>query len=188
MPTTNDISVSILIGQAYYKQLLDQDTTKRQVGNSPFNKKKLTCLKRLMRALQWDLDSSVNDSITTVIYDLLLDGFAGFNGNALAVDPSVIIPGKTITVINNGTTMNTDKLPFTNVNPVQLLNYNIVYKRIYGNNPILQIFVTGFTQDEQTPPTIAYQDDDFTKDILSITWDYPVPVSGYISITGSPSL
>lgn len=186
MASTETISASILLGQAYYKQLLDLDTENREVGIEPVNKKKLACLKRLMRCLQWDLDIDVNDETTTVIYDLLLTGIAGYNGDALSVDPSVIIPGKTINVTNTGTVVNSDKILFTNQIPA-LLDYNILYKGTYGNNPIVSIFVTGFSQDEQTAPTYTYEDDDPTKDLLSITWDYPFAVSGYISITGIPA-
>lgn len=186
MATTDAINATIPFAQAYYLELLDQDTALLELGGSPVNTEKLTCIKRLIKALGWDLDIEVNDDVTTNIFELLLKAIFPYNGNAVIVDPSVLIPGRTdVTVIVAGSTINSDMIPFNNEIPA-LLAYDTTYKHLYGNNPIVNIYVTGFTQEEQTPANKNYQDNDPTKDLLSITWDFPFPVSGFIQIYGSP--
>lgn len=187
MATSNQISAQIAIAQAYYVQLMDLDTANLQQGYPATNHKKIICLKRLIKALQWDLAINVNDDVTSVIYSLLVEQTGLYNGNAAVVDPSVVIPGMTINVTKTGSVVNSTKIAFVDQTVITLASYNTFYKPLYGNNPIVAIFTPGYTQDEQTPPVIIYQDNDITKDILSITWTYPVPTSGYVQISGTPN-
>lgn len=123
------------------------------------------------------------------LYSIVNNECIYYNGLFVDIDT----PGFTINIIGGGgTTVNQGKIPFdTSVNPTQLLNYNTVYKRLYGNNPILQIYTfdgTTFNRDEGTGEQITYSTpSDFTTDIVSIFWDYPLPTTGYISITGIPA-
>ncbi len=112
-----------------------------------------------------------------------LTAFVGTYGGG-AIDPNAQNPGVVIDV-TQVVNFNSDKIYFNDQAPVTLANYNTTYKQLYGNNPILAIYVPTYTQDEATAPTITYQDDDPAKDILTITWDYPFPVSGYIQISGT---
>lgn len=119
-----------------------------------------------------------------------LQAFVGNYGGG-AIDPNAQNPGLTIDVNNTfvGTNVVRGIIPFNQSGgPVQLSNYNNTLKYIYGNNLItLDIFLTGYSEDESTAPTITYlTPSDPTTDITNILWDYPpgVPVSGYILIAG----
>ena len=101
----------------------------------------------------------------------------------------------TINIINNitgGGSTEPDKLFFTTTdeNPQLVLpNYNTTYKDLYGNNPRLDVYNNAgqYIGDTQTPPRITYQDGDPNKDILSITWEFPLGIDGYIQISGTSS-
>lgn len=88
-----------------------------------------------------------------------------------------------------GTNVVTGRIPFTLTGgPLQILNYNTIYKPIYGNDLItLQVFLTGFTEADQTPAEITYANpSDPSTDIISILWDFnpDTALSGYIKIAG----
>lgn len=104
-----------------------------------------------------------------------------------AIDPNAQNPGVVIDVTTTGTTVNSGKYPFTNTTNIGLYTYNILYKHLYGNNPSVSFWIDDVTQDTTTPPALKYETDgDITSDITQITWDYPLAVSGYIQISGSP--
>lgn len=147
-----------------------------------------SCQSLKIKSGQWSLNTHDYSSAASVdIYNQLVDIGSTWTGG-IVFDPNAQLPNTTIINNNNfvGTNVVRGIIPFTNQNPVQLLNYNTTYKQLYGNNLItLDIFLNGYTEDEQTPPTIVYAiSNDPTTDIISITWDYPAPVSGYILIAG----
>lgn len=119
-----------------------------------------------------------------------VDVFGKYDGS---LNPNIQSPGTTIVTIPVLLGYNSDKLAFetTGDSPQLILaNYDVLYASLYGNNPILAIYDNQgqYIVDEQTPPIIEYLDNDPSKKILSITWDYGVATSGYIQISGvSPS-
>lgn len=86
------IEEKLLIAQAYYIELLSAEITSLQNGRCSSNYGKLTCLNRLIRALEWDVADEVNDDATQSIYELLLNTISLYNGDTLSVDTDVIIP------------------------------------------------------------------------------------------------
>lgn len=99
MATTQQITDSIALANAYFIQLLNKNTTGLQSGALTHLSKNIFCLRRFIRALQWDVDDNINDADTTALYDLLLTEIDGYTGSGVVVDPNVIIPGQPIIVI-----------------------------------------------------------------------------------------
>lgn len=189
MPTSLQIANKILRGQLFQANLSKGYAQQEKVGNFFSNWDYSVFISTLVQGLQFQLSISDFNSATTLnIYNKLSGELGAKYIVGAALDPNAQLPNTT--VINNngfvGTNVVRGIILFTNVNPVQLLNYNTTYKQLYGNNLItLDIFLTGYTEDEQTPPTILYAiSNDPTSDIVSITWAYPIPVSGYIQIAG----
>lgn len=191
MPTSNQIANKILRGQLFQANLSKGYAQQEKVGNFFSNWDYSVFISTLVQGLQFQLSISDFTSATTLnIYNKLSGELGAKYIDGAALDPNAQLPNTTI--INNGGFIGTnvvrDIITFTNANPVQLLNYNNTYKQLYGNNLItLDIFLTGYTEDEQTPPKIIYAvSNDPTTDIVSITWDYPagILVSGYILIAG----
>lgn len=188
MPTQQQIQNTLLSASQQMSALLGANLNKLKVGNSDVKWAQIRQFKKYIKGLTFQYDMAQYDTTQTISLYECLNTMIGINPSMAVVNPNYQSDNTTIIVDGEvGTIFNSNKIPFTNTTSVGLLNYNIAYKSIYGNNPILSIYVTGYTQDEQTPPTITYQDNDITKDILSITWDYPLPVSGYIQISGSPA-
>lgn len=141
-----------------------------------------------LQGLKYQYGQSDYFSTTTVIiYDRLV-GFIGIPAG-VTVDPNYQNPNQTNIQVPVLIGYNSDKIPFATTDDAPILtlsNYNTVYKQLYGNNPIVAIYDNQgqYIGDEQTPPMVTYQDDDPTKDILSISWSYPIATSGYIQISG----
>lgn len=145
--------------------------------------KNINALKRLIKAITYQINANVINADTNILYTCLLNQLNGFGGNYV-IDPTVQT-GLSTTVVINGTQLNSGKIQFTNANPIQLLDYQSVYAPIYGNNPVVNFYLSGFIEADQTPPDIVYETaDDPTSNILSISWDFGGPVSGYVQILG----
>lgn len=84
--------------------------------------------------------------------------------------------------------MNEQRVPFTNTATVIIGNYQLQYVNLFGNNPLIAIYVqqgTAYNQDVQTAPSINYTTSgDPTSGIASITWTFGEPQSGFIQIYG----
>lgn len=85
------------------------------------------------------------------------------------------------------------KIFFNNATEVTLSNYHTVYYPLFGNGPTLAVYnkfinpdtdVPYYSRDEQTGEDVTYRNGDPQDDILTITWSYGVPTSGYILISG----
>jgi len=74
----------------YYLQNLTTTLTKLKAGCGSV--KPLLPLKRLIRALQWQVDAEVNDSVTSALYGCMMRIIGSFN-KPYVIDPSVVIPG-----------------------------------------------------------------------------------------------
>lgn len=181
------VSDEILNGQLKVANLVLANTIALQNGALKVNWE--TAIKGNRSVLAIQNRYSLGDTSSSVFqtaYACLTAFIGSFGGGA--IDPNAQNPGVVIDVTSNvsGSNVVYGKIEFTNQAPVQLLNYNTTLKQVYGNNLVeLTIFTGEYQQDEQTAPTITYATpNDPTTDIISIVWDYPVPVSGYISIAG----
>lgn len=191
MPDLTTIQNKVNLGKAYYMQLLTAELVKFKKGYG--DTKIVLSLGRLVRGLTFQLDSEINDSDTTTLYNCLMKLLGGFSGSYV-LDPDVIIPGQTTVIIQQVVGYNEAKIPFvvTESNPViQLDNYHELYYPLYGNNPDLALYDQQgqpLVGDQQTVPTIIYENDDYTSNILSISWSYPpipdVTITGYVRIAG----
>lgn len=184
MATFDDISAAILVGQGYYTQLLNFNTTALMRGFPTRFNQRIVCLKRLMRALQWDVDDNVNDATTTAIYELLLQENASYDGAGVVVDPNVIIPGHIIVVDGGGSDFLESAPIFFNGTVISIPNWNTVFYPTYGNFPDIRIFTIDGTRDTATVPTYNYTSGDPNQPLLSIEWTYPIATSGYYIISG----
>lgn len=193
MVDLNTISDSIEIAKAYYVQLLNADLQLLYKGCCSKNSGTLTVLNRLFRALASDVNGGFNDAVTQKLYNCLLKISSPYNGVGLPFDPEVIIPGYVkppVTIIQQ---LNAAKIPFatTDEDPIlTLANYQTNYAPSYGNNPIINLYQDSgvpFPKDLQVPDTWNYQDADPAKNLLSVTWDFPIGTTGYIQIYGQPN-
>lgn len=94
MASLLEISEEILLAEAYYliliAELRDEMRDTGQCNSDLL--KKLTCLNRLIRALKWDIEDSVNDKTTTILYNMLVTEISDYSGSALAVSDLVVTP------------------------------------------------------------------------------------------------
>jgi hypothetical protein len=183
MASFNDISSAIAIGQGYYTQILNNNTTALKGGFPTKFQQRLVCLKRLMTALQWDVEGRVNDDTTTALYELLLNETASYDGSGVVVNPNVIIPGHTIVV--DGTSNFVESAPvFFNAQSILIDNWSANYYSTYGNRPDIDVFDLDGTPQESTAPKRNYPSDDPTQPLQSISWNYAIITQGYYIIKG----
>jgi len=125
------------------------------------------------------------------IYNQLLDIGSTWAGG-IAFDPNAQVPGTTInitTVLN--AQANYDRIKFGvggGVNTISLSNFQATYAVKYGDNAIVQLFITTddfatMQEDTGTVPTIVNLGGDVNKPD-SYTWTFGIPTTGYIQITG----
>jgi|SRR5579863_8853435 len=188
MASVDQIAAAIAIGQGYFIQIQDFNTNALKFGFPTKFNERLVCLKRLMRALQWDINEQINDATTTAIYELLLDETAAYNGTGVVYNPNVIIPGQTVIVQTSGNFTQSGRIPFGPTPLLVIDNWSTNYYPTYGDNPEIQIFVgdniNGYQQDEQTAPVPVYPANDITQPLQSISWNFTIPTSGYYIISG----
>lgn len=96
---------------------------------------------------------------------------------------------KSVNIIDKEELFPIRKIPFTKTKSVRLSTYQSKYARIFGNNPVLSVYLytsenTVAVQDIETPAVIHYTDNKKTK-ISYVKWEYDKPVTGYIQILGS---
>lgn len=194
MPNNTQITNRIIRGRLLQANLAKSYAQQENVGNDFNFWDKAVYVSNLVQGLQFQQSiSDYTSSITLSIYNKLGGILGGLYIDGAAIDPNAQIPGQTVVTIPVLLGYNSDKLPFeTTIDSPQLVlsNYDTLYAPLYGNNPILAIYDNQgqYIGDEQTPPIIEYLDNDPSKKILSITWDYGVATSGYIQISGvSPS-
>lgn len=191
MPDLTTIQNKVNLGKSYYMQLLSAELVKLKKGYGSTNI--VLPLGRLIRGLTFQLNAELNNSDTDTLYNCLIRVLGGFSGSYV-LDPDVIIPGQTTVIVQQVVGYNEAKIPFvvTESNPTILLdNYHEIFYPLYGNNPDLALYDQQgqpLVGDQQTVPTIIYENDDYTSNILSISWSYPpipdVTVTGYVRIAG----
>lgn len=150
--------------------------------------KEVNGLKRLIRALTFQLNAEVIDKDTLSLYKCLINALGGF-GATYTIDPNVVIPGKEIIIIDEGL-YNDGKIPF-NTDILTLADYQSIYYPLYGNNPNIAVYTGAggvYTQDTGTVPTITYVDGNISLGIEEITFSFPFPTQGYIQISGKQPL
>lgn len=193
--TIDDIQDKVNTAKLYYVQQMALKLAKIRVG-SQVSFKTLLGIKRLITGLTFQITADVIDSYTNTMYNCLVQALGGF-GAPYNVDSEVQIPGTTVITIPVVSNFNESRIDFvtTDGSPVLTLqNYNTNYKVLYGNSPSLALYTKQpddanpgefvWPQNLQTPAIITYQDDDPTKDILSIQWQFPLGIVGYINISG----
>lgn len=186
MPSQQAIQDTILNASYKVSQLTVTNYNLIQTGSLAVKEDLINYIHLNITALQYQYSSSLYTTSTTVTLYNRLNYFIGIPAGAV-VNPNFVFPGTTIIVEGGGTTVNSNKYPFTNTTSIGLYTYNILYKHLYGNNPSVSFWIDDVTQDTTTPPAIVYATPgDITSDITQITWDYPLAVSGYIQISGSP--
>lgn len=182
------IQDTILTGELKIANLVLANITALQAGALSVNWKNIIKGNRGVLAVSNLYSIGDTSSSTFKTAYACLQGFVGQYGSG-TIDPNAQNPGTVINQNNTyvGSNVVYGKIEFTNQTTVSLLNYNNTLKQIYGNDLIeLTLFTGGYTQDEQTAPTITYlTPNDPTTDIVSIVWaTNPAPVSGYITIAG----
>lgn len=188
MPTLNDISVSVDIAKAYSLKKIALELVKFQDGGCG-DLSKLDTLKRIIRALTFQINSNVNDDSTQSLYECLLTAIAGFTGTYTR-DPEVQIPGQTVITVMQVVGYNINKYPFATHDDTPTVifdNYQSLYYPLYGNNPVLAMYIKtpDYSGEEQTPPIITFViPGDDTSGIDSIRYEFAVGTTGEFQMSG----
>lgn len=95
------ISTDLGYAKLYYLQTLDAILVKMKSGCG--NTKDVASLRRVIKALQWRVNASINDSKTSALYACMMQIIGSF-AKPYTIDPSVIIPNTTY-IIDGGTAM-----------------------------------------------------------------------------------
>lgn len=183
MVSLETISNKLLLAEAYFVQLIDQQVIDFTRCGQSVTTATITCLNRLIRALTWDVDYGVNDQTTQDIYILLLKQLANYTGSILPFDPNVIIPGQTVIVDQSYITP--VKLFFTSAAP-GVADWQTDYADILGNDPTLALYLYNgtpgsYTEQTGAVPTVQF---DITNTILiSFSYDFGFEQTGYILIS-----
>ena len=97
MSTFEQIQDAIELGWVYYVEKLEAIRLKMAGGCFACTTGELTCLSSTILALEYDVETQINTSLTTRTYGYLLSLLANFNGSFEA-DPTVVTGGITIIV------------------------------------------------------------------------------------------
>lgn len=188
MPSQADIQNTILNASYKIAQLTLVNYNLIQSGGLAVREDFINYFSLNLAGMTYQYNNALYISPTSVTIYNRLNYMIGIPQDA-TVDPNFVNPTTTIIIDGSaGTIINSAKIPFVNTTSIGLYTYNISYKNIYGNNPSVSFWLDDMTQDTTTPPTITYATPgDITSEITQIVWDYALPVSGYIQISGSPS-
>ena len=160
-----------------------------KVGNNELDWSKIRRLNRNINALQYQYNSGQYDTSFTLTLYNCLNSLVGFDTTVNNLDPNF----QNSTVVYDITTVtnaqaNYDRIKFSGVTSVSLSNFQATYVAKYGDNAIVQLFVTTdnyatVQEDTGTVPTIVNLGGDVNKPD-SYTWTFGIPTTGYIQITG----
>lgn len=187
MLTIQTISDKVNLAKAYYLEQLAAIYTKMKNGCGDTHK--IQPLKRLIRALTFDIEAELVDDTTIINYNCLLKLLQGFSG-AYVIDPEVVIPGQTTIVLSQVVGYNINKYPFVTTDgaPTAIFdNYHELYYPLYGNDPVLAMYVTApdYSGEEQTPPIITFSTPgDSSSNIASIQYNFPIGTAGELQMSG----
>lgn len=191
MPTINQISDKISRGKLLQANLVKVAIQYEVTGDEPKNWGEIVCLSQLIQALTAQVVGQDYTSATTVnLYNQLTDklGFQYVDG--AVIDPNAQQSAGIIFIGNQpGQVINSNIIPFVNQTEVSLSNFQGAYYPLYGNTRQIQVFVSdganGFNPDYGNVPVYEYTiAGNETSGIASVTWGFPIPTSGYISIFG----
>lgn len=198
MLTLNNIQTLIDSAKVYYLNQIAIIYADMQLGVN--NISTIYPVRRLVRSLEYENRAQVIDSGTEQIYDCLFEAIGGYTG-LYQIDPGVQIPGQTIIEVPVVSNFNQNRIDFVTTDDeptLTLQNFNVNYKPLYGNDPTISLYTKQpdeanpgefvYPQNLQTPPILTYDDDDPTKDIVSIQWQLAVGTDGYILISGIGSI
>lgn len=96
MVTLDQLNSAIVLGEAYFIELLNERITGLSSGAYTTMTRKITCLNRLIRAIGWDIADSLIDVTTDAIYRILLCEISDYTGIGVVANPNVYIPGQTV--------------------------------------------------------------------------------------------
>jgi len=187
MPTPTQVQQSILSAQLAQANLVYANNLSMAAGFKPSHHFTIKRFRWLIAAClrQYNLGDLSSQNFLTV-YGCLCSLTGQDSANP--IDPNYQGPNFNIGIAVTNVTANYNEgiIEFSNQQTVQILNYSNTLAKIYGPNPKVMIYTPGFVQDEQTEPTYIYNNPtDPTSGLVSITWSYPVAVTGYIAIWGS---
>lgn len=150
MVSLQTIAQKLLLGQAYFAELIDQEIGDLIRCGQSVVTSKLICLNRIIRALTWDVDDEVNDEDTQEIYAMLLKQLAGYTGAILPNDPNVVIPGTTIVIAPGNVLLTSLVFPTEG-------DSSYTFPELIGNNVLTVYRGTGTTlRVRATPPDNEY--------------------------------
>lgn len=195
MLTQQQIALLILRARAYHLQLVRALCDKERQGDvqsSAWNRPII--IGNAIAALYFSLKiADYSSAVVLQVYNNLLRCIGSNVLGNLVTDPNAQLPGNNVPIVTGGGTgggsvINSGIIEF-NIDIVELLDYQNNFKPAYGNDAEITIWTIndngiGYTQDTGTVPTKQFVDNDPTKDLLSVTWTYPVVTKGYIQIVG----
>lgn len=191
MLTQQKIALLVLRGQVYHQELVRGLSDKERQGDEQGHEwDKPILIWQAIAALNMALlYADYNSADTLQVYDNLAMCIGANALGPISTDPNAQVPGGNIIVINNGgSTVQSAIIPFV-TDIVTLANYQTAYKPTFGNGAVISIWTLngngiGYSEDTGTVPSKTFVDNDPTKDLLTVTWTYPLVTTGYIQILG----
>lgn len=182
------VSTDILTAQLKIANMVDLNITAMTGGNTSVNWHPTIKATRGVNVVSNRLGlGDTSSPIFQAAYACMM-AFVG-NYGAGTIDPNAQNPGTTINVTTVVQAQaNYTRIEFVGVDTVSLSNFQATYALIYGDNAIVEVFVTTdnyatMQQDTGTVPTIVNLGGDINKPD-SYTWAWGIPTTGYIQITG----
>jgi hypothetical protein len=192
MPTQTQVQQIILSAEWKRANLIFNRYTALTAGFKTYYENEIRRYRYLIAAVtrQYQLGDYTSTNFQ-IVYDCL-STLVGIDTSVNTIDPNYKGPNTIINVVSGGggSTVNSTQILFSNQTTVSITGYQAEYATEFGKNPLsVQIFVSdgvgGFAPDYGTAPDFTYAvPNDPSSGVSSITWGYPVPTSGYISIFG----
>lgn len=193
MLTPDQIANLLLRAQALQAEMARNNANKEYTGDLGVNWRKVNVLSQLIQAVSAALFVADYSSASMLsAFGNLTQCVGSRFATGVAVDPEAQIPGVTIiinTILN--AQANYDRIKFGvggGVNIFSLSDFQATYVAKYGDNAIVELFVTvdnfaTVQEDTGTVPTIVNIGGDVNKPD-SYTWTWGMPTTGYVQITG----
>lgn len=191
MPTQTNIENTLLSARYQMAVLCTNNLNLIKVGNNNVLWAAARNYNRNIKALSFLYDIEDYTSSTAISLYNCLNKQIGIDTTVNTIDPNYQAPNTTI-IINAGSgNVSSEPIYFTNQTVVTITSYQAVYAPLFGNNPVLQLYIAvgdgSYAQDVSTAPIITYVvSGDPTSGISTISWGFGIPTSGYIQILGTP--
>lgn len=196
MLTQQTIALLVLRGEAYFRELVQDLTSKERNGDVQDEAwDKPIIMWQHIDNLNFALRTTDYDSADTIaVYDQLSKCIGANALGPLSTDPRAQLPAGNIVIIQvsggtgGGSTVQSIILPFEDTF-FSIPDFQTVYKPTFGNGAVISLWTIkeggiGYQEDTGNTPSKTFTDNDPTKDLLTLDWEFGAVTKGYVQILG----